>query len=80
MEVYLNDNEERARGPNLMDFDVAREKGLIQKFNPLPAYFDHLRTLINSDVIAENPQRFVVDFNVWLGPRCDQSLPAGDRL
>ena len=44
-----------------MDFDVAREKGLIQKFNPLPAYFDHLRTLINCDVIAENPQHFVVD-------------------
>ncbi len=61
VEVYLNDNEERARGPNLMDFDLAREQGLIQKFNPLPAYFDHLRTLINSDLIADNPQRFVVD-------------------
>jgi phosphomannomutase len=61
VEVYLNDNEERARGPNLMDFDVAREKGLIQKFNPLPSYFDHLRKLINCDVIADNPQRFVVD-------------------
>jgi phosphomannomutase len=61
VEVYLNDNEERARGPNLMDFDLAREKGLIQKFNPLPEYFEHLRKLINSDVIAENPQCFVVD-------------------
>ncbi|MBM3124447.1 MAG: phosphoglucomutase/phosphomannomutase family protein [Chloroflexi bacterium] len=61
VEVYINDNEQQARGPNLMDFRKAREAGLIQKFNPLPAYFDHLRTLINSDVIAENPQRFVVD-------------------
>jgi phosphomannomutase len=61
VEVYINDNEERARGPNLMDFDKARQMGLIQKFNPLPAYFDHLRTLINTDIIAENPQRFVVD-------------------
>ena len=61
VEVYLNDNEERARGPNLMDFDVAREEGLIQKFNPLPAYFDHLRKLINVDLIAENPQCFVID-------------------
>jgi phosphomannomutase len=61
VEVYINDNEERARGPNLMDFDKARELGLIQKFNPLPAYFDHLRTLIHTDIIAENPQRFVVD-------------------
>ncbi len=61
VEVYINDNEERARGPNLMDFNKAREMGLIQKFNPLPAYFDHLRTLINTDIIADNCQRFVVD-------------------
>jgi phosphomannomutase len=61
VEVYINDNEERARGPNLMDFNKAREIGLIQKFNPLPAYFDHLRKLINTDIIAENPQRFIVD-------------------
>jgi phosphomannomutase len=61
VEVYINDNEEQARGPNLMDFKKARELGLIQRFNPLPAYFDHLRTLINTDVIAENPQRFIVD-------------------
>jgi alpha-D-glucose phosphate-specific phosphoglucomutase len=61
VEVYINDNEQQARGPNLMDFQKAREAGLIQKFNPLPAYFDHLRKLINTDIIADNPQRFVVD-------------------
>ncbi|MGB7873150.1 MAG: phosphoglucomutase/phosphomannomutase family protein [Anaerolineales bacterium] len=61
VEVYINDNEQRARGPNLMDFDKAREIGLIQKFNPLPAYFDHLRTLIDTDIIADEPQRLVVD-------------------
>jgi phosphomannomutase len=61
VEVFLSDNEQRARGPNLMDFDRAREMGLIQRFNPLPGYFEHLRTLIDSDVICEAPQRFVVD-------------------
>ncbi|MFZ5912298.1 MAG: phosphoglucomutase/phosphomannomutase family protein [Chloroflexota bacterium] len=61
VEVYINDNEERARGPNLMDFDQARALGLIQKFNPLPSYFEHLRTLIDTDAIADEPQRFVVD-------------------
>jgi phosphomannomutase len=61
VEVYLNDNEERGRGPNQMDFDQARQNGLIQRFNPLPAYYDHLRKLINFDLIAENPQRVVVD-------------------
>lgn len=61
VEVYLNDNEQQARGPNLMEFELAREKGLIKKFNPIPAYYDHLRTLIDFDQIAENPQCFVVD-------------------
>ena len=61
VEVYINDNEERARGPNLMDFEKARELKLIQKFNPLPAYFEHLRTLIDTDIIADEPQRLVVD-------------------
>jgi len=61
VEVYISDNEQRARGPNLMDYQQARDANLIQKFNPLPPYFDHLRTLINTDLIAENPQRFVVD-------------------
>jgi phosphomannomutase len=61
VEIYLNDNEERGRGPNLMDWDVAREMNLIERFNPLPAYYDHLRGLINFDAIAENPPRVVVD-------------------
>ena len=61
VEVYISDNEQRARGPNLMDYQKARDANLIQKFNPLPAYFDHLRKLINSNLIAENPQRFAVD-------------------
>ena len=61
VEVYINDNESRARGPNLMDYDHARELGLIQRFNPIPAYYAHLRGLIDSDRIAEHPQRFVID-------------------
>jgi phosphomannomutase len=61
VEVYLNDNEERGRGPNQMDFDQARQAGLIQRYNPLPAYYDHVRKLINFDLLADNPQRVVVD-------------------
>ena len=61
VEVYLNDNEQRGRGPNLMDYDQARELKLIKRFNPIPAYNDHLRGLVNFDVIADNPQRVVVD-------------------
>lgn len=61
VEVYITDNENQARGPNLMDFKKAREAHLIQTFNPLPAYFEHLHKLINTEIIAENPQRFIVD-------------------
>jgi len=61
VEVYLNTNEERGRGPNLMDMDKARSLGLIQRFNPLPAYYDHLRSLVDFDAIAENPPQIVVD-------------------
>ncbi len=61
VEVYLNDNEERGRGPNMMDWEQARKLGLIERFNPIPAYYDHLRTLINFDIIAERPPRVVVD-------------------
>jgi phosphomannomutase len=61
VEVYLNDNEARGRGPNLMEFELARESGLLERFNPTPGYFDHLRRLIRFDQIAENPQHVVVD-------------------
>ncbi|MBN2046337.1 MAG: phosphoglucomutase/phosphomannomutase family protein [Anaerolineaceae bacterium] len=61
VEVYLNTNEELARGPNLMDYDKARELGLIQRFNPIPAYYEHLRRLIDFDAIAESQLRVVVD-------------------
>jgi phosphomannomutase len=61
VEVYLNDNEQRGRGPNQMEYEQAREQGLIERFNPMPAYYDHLRTLIDFDAIADNPQHIVVD-------------------
>ena len=61
VEVYLNDNEERGRGPNLMDYDKARKLGLLERFNPLTDYFTHLHTLIDADRIAEGKLRAVVD-------------------
>ncbi len=61
VEVCLSDNEERARGPNLMDYDRAVSAGLITRFNPTPAYSEHVRGLIDFDVIANRPQRLVVD-------------------
>jgi phosphomannomutase len=61
VEVYLLDNETRGRGPNQMDFDQARDMGLIERFNPMPAYYEHLRGIIDFDAIADNPQNVIVD-------------------
>lgn len=77
VEVYLNDNEQRARGPNLMDYDKAVSAGLIKRFNPMPAYFEHLRTLVNFDVIANNPQRLVVDSMYGSGRGAIKSILQG---
>ena len=61
VEVYINDNEMRSRGPNLMDYDQARSSNLIRRFNPIPAYTEHIRTLIDFDVIADAKIRVVAD-------------------
>jgi phosphomannomutase len=65
VELFLADNEARARGPNLMDYDRACNAGLISRFNPVTAYADHLRGLIDFDAIANantrNPRRLIVD-------------------
>src|SRR5574338_403192 len=61
VEVYLNDNEAKARGPNLADLDMALKNKQILRFNPIPAYYEHLRKLIDFDIIASNPPRFIVD-------------------
>ena len=61
VEVYLNDNESKARGPNLMEFEHAQAEKRILRFNPIPAYNDHLRKLIDFDIIANNPPRVIID-------------------
>jgi alpha-D-glucose phosphate-specific phosphoglucomutase len=61
VEVYLNDNEEQGRGPNLMDYEQAHRLGLINRFNPIPSYYDHLRKLIDFNTISNGKLRVVVD-------------------
>jgi phosphomannomutase len=77
VEVYLNDNECKARGPNQMDFDQAKEQGKIVKFNPIPSYNDHLRKLIDFDTIAENPQHVVIDSMYGAGRGVIRSILQG---
>ncbi len=60
VEICLTDNEERARGPNLMDYAGAVDSGRIRRFNPATGYYEHLRSLISLDTIANVPDRLRV--------------------
>ncbi len=77
VEMFLGDNERRARGPNLMDYDKAQASGLIERFNPLPTYYEHLRRLIDFDLIANHPQRLVVDSMYGSGRGAIRGILAG---
>lgn len=52
VESYLERNEARARGPNLIDFEFGEKKGMIERYNPAPSYYDHLRTLVDLNAIC----------------------------
>ena len=82
VELHLGDNEAQARGPNLMDFDRAVEDDLIQRFNPLSPYIDHLRNLIDMDMIASYPERLhvVVDSMYGSGRGYMRGLLGGTGL
>ncbi len=52
VESYLERNEARARGPNLIDYDFGEKRGMIERYNPAPSYYQHLRSLIDLDAIC----------------------------
>ncbi len=61
VEIYLNDNETRGRGPTVMEYEQAIQSGMIVRFDPIPNYEAQLRKLIDFDAIKRRPQRVVVD-------------------
>src|SRR5690606_25522248 len=61
VESYLEAQQREARGPNLMDFDKALDQGLIRRFNPTNAYYEHLETLVDIDKISQGELRIVAD-------------------
>jgi alpha-D-glucose phosphate-specific phosphoglucomutase len=77
VEAHLRDNEERARGPNLIEMDEAVRKGLIEKFNPAPAYFAHLRELVDLEAIAASNPRVIHDAMFGAGRSYIKSLLGG---
>jgi len=52
VEQFIEEAEAQARGPNLMDYQLALKEGLIRHFDPAWAYYEHLGKLVDLDVIS----------------------------
>lgn len=61
VEALLERNQREARGPNLMDYQVALRQGLIRRFDPAWPYYQHLATLVDLDLISSGELRLVAD-------------------
>lgn len=70
VEQYLVEAEAEARGPNIMDYQRAVDQGLIRRFDPVWAYYEHLGTLINLDTISGGELRVVADAMYGSGRGC----------
>ena len=80
VEAALVDNERRARGPNLMDYDRALAEERIRRFDPLPAYEAHIATLLDLDTLADAALRVVVDAMYGSGRGVFPHLLRGTRV
>ncbi len=61
IERRIQANDTAGKSPKILDFEEALAQGLVQRFNPLPAYENHLRTLVNFDIIRRANINVVVD-------------------
>ncbi len=61
IEQLLERNLATVHGPNLMDMEEALQQQLIQKFDPAWAYYEHLGTLVDLDVVSGGELRVVAD-------------------
>lgn len=61
VERFLDQNLLHAHGPNLMDIDIAIKQGIIRKFDPSWAYYEHLSTLVDLDCISRGELHVVAD-------------------
>ncbi len=61
VEQILERDLRNGRGPNLMPLDEAVAAGLVTKFDPAWAYYEHLSTLVDLDCISSAELRVVAD-------------------
>jgi alpha-D-glucose phosphate-specific phosphoglucomutase len=70
VEHYLEEAEAQARGPNIMDYQLAQDQKLIRRFDPVWAYYEHLGTLVDLDLISSGELRVVADAMYGSGRGC----------
>ncbi len=61
VEQLLENALAEARGPNLMDLQEAIRTDRVTKFDPAWAYYEHLSTLVDLDIISSGELRVVAD-------------------
>ena len=69
VERLLAENEAAGRAPRLMDMDEALRSERIVKFDPAWAYYEHLGTLVDLDIIHAGELRVVHDAMYGAGRR-----------
>ena len=79
VEAYLTRNQERARWPNVMDYETAIDQNLIRRFDPAWAYYEHLGGLIDLDLISRSELRVVADAMYGSGRKCIADMLARTR-
>jgi len=79
VEAHLLRNQEMARGPNVMDYQMALNQELIIRFDPAWAYYEHLGKLVDLDVISDGELRLVTDAMYGSGRKCIADMLARTR-
>lgn len=69
VEAFLDSNEKASREPRLMTLEDAIRADRIVKFDPAWAYYEHLGTLVNLDIIHEGELRVAHDAMYGAGRR-----------
>jgi alpha-D-glucose phosphate-specific phosphoglucomutase len=69
VEKFLERNEKAGREPRLMTIEDALRADKVVKFDPAWAYYEHLGTLVNLDIIHEGELRVVHDAMYGAGRR-----------
>jgi len=79
VEAYLVRNQETSRGPNVMDYQLALDNGLIRRFDPAWAYYEHLSHMVDLDTISDGELRVVADAMYGSGRKCFSDMLARTR-